>query len=157
MAAPTSAKKEVKLIPYEGVVILHPDSTVEAQKEFFKRNKKIIEDYNGSVVTLDSWGRRILGNAIEKSARGVFFHMTFYANNKAVGELERVMRINDRVLRFLHTRLEDGTDLNQFIEKFKKDLAANAAREKEREAKFAERKAQRRAESSRFESEDRDE
>ncbi|MEQ1876484.1 MAG: 30S ribosomal protein S6 [Bdellovibrionia bacterium] len=127
--------------PYESVVILQSETPIDAQKELFKRNKKIIEDHKGSVVHVDTWGRRLLGNPVDKQPRGVYFHTTFYADNKAVAELERTMRINDRVLRFIHTRLEDGTDLNKFLENFKNELAANAAKEREREAKLMEKRA----------------
>jgi small subunit ribosomal protein S6 len=139
-------KAATTIRPYEGVVILHPDMGLDAQKELFRKNKRIIEEHNGSVHNLDTWGKRLLGNPIDKIARGLYFHMTFMADNKAVTELERTMRINDRVLRFLHTRLEDGTDLNQFMEHFKAELAAGQAREREREAKAAERKHRRQAE-----------
>ncbi len=127
--------------PYESIIILQPETPVEAQKELIRKNKKIIEDHKGSVVHVDTWGRRLLGNPIDKHARGYYFHTTFYADNKAVAELERTMRINDRVLRFIHTRLEDGTDLNVFMESFKNELAANAAKEREREAKMMEKRA----------------
>ncbi|WP_374028401.1 hypothetical protein ACES2J_00150 [Bdellovibrio bacteriovorus] len=58
-----------------------------------------------------------------------------------MAELERTMRINDKVLRFMHTRLDERTSLGKFMEGFKKGLAESAAREKEREAKAAARKA----------------
>lgn len=136
MASPAGATR-----PYEGVIILQSETGVDAQKELFKKNKQIIEAHNGSVNHVDTWGRRLLGNPIHKNPRGIYFHTTFYADNKAVAELERTMRINDRVLRFIHTRLEDETDLTKFMENFKNELAANAAKEREREAKLMEKRA----------------
>ncbi|MGE3973138.1 MAG: 30S ribosomal protein S6 [Bdellovibrionales bacterium] len=137
----TGAQKEAAVKAYESVIILNPESALETQKDLFKKNKKIIEEHNGSVHTVETWGKRILANPIEKFARGLYFHTTFYADTKAVAELERTMRINDKVLRFIHTRLEDGTELAQHLEKFKTELANNAQREREREAKQAEKRA----------------
>lgn len=136
----------LKIRPYEGVVILHPDTGVEMQKELFKKNKRIIEEHNGNVHSVDTWGKRLLGNPIHKVPRGIYFHTTFMADTKAVMELERTMRINDRVMRFVHTRLEDETDLAKFLEHFKNELAAGQAREREREQKAQERKHRRQAE-----------
>ena len=127
--------------PYEAVIMLHPDSTEDEQKTLFKKNKAIVEQFKGEVNHLDTWGKRNLGNSISKLRKAVYFHTTFKADPSAVAELERTMRINDRVLRFQHTRLEDGTDLLVFVENFKKSLAESAAREREREAKFQARKA----------------
>jgi len=130
------------LRPYEAVILVHPDASEEEQKALFKKNKAIIEEqFGGSVKHLDVWGKRTLANPIEKLRKAVYFHTTFEANPQAVAELERTMRINDRVVRFMHTRLEDGTDLGEFVEGFKKTLAESAAREREREAKFQARKA----------------
>jgi small subunit ribosomal protein S6 len=130
------------LRPYEAVILVHPDTTEEEQKALFTKNKSIIEDqFGGSVKHLDTWGKRSLANPIEKLKKAIYFHTTFEANPQAITELERTMRINDRVVRFMHTRLEEGTDINTHLENFKKALAESAAREREREAKFQARKA----------------
>jgi small subunit ribosomal protein S6 len=130
------------LRPYEGVVLVHPDASEDDQKTLFKKNKAIIEDqFGGSLKTVDTWGKRTLSNPIEKIRKAVYFHVTFAANPAAIAELERTMRINDKVLRFMHTRLDDDMDLATHMENFKKSLAESAAREREREAKFQARKA----------------
>lgn len=128
---------------YELVVILHPDATEEEQKSFFKKNREIIAGFAGEVNHLDTWGKRKLGNPIDRIARGNYFHMTFEATGGAVAELERTMRINDRVLRFQHTRLDDRVSLTKYMEKFKEALVETANREREREIKNQQRKAMR--------------
>nr|BFD57921.1 hypothetical protein CKG001_00280 [Bdellovibrio sp. CKG001]BFD61348.1 hypothetical protein BdHM001_00290 [Bdellovibrio sp. HM001]BFD65006.1 hypothetical protein HAGR004_00280 [Bdellovibrio sp. HAGR004] len=127
--------------PYEVVVIMHPDATLEDQKDLFKKNKATIESYKGSVNSLETWGKRTLATPIGKLKKAIYFHSTFEADTQAIAELERTMRINDKVLRFMHTRLDDRVSLAKFMEGFKKGLAESAAREKEREAKAAARKA----------------
>jgi small subunit ribosomal protein S6 len=146
--------KATKVRPYEAVVIMHPDTGLEVQKELFKKNKKIIEEHNGNVHSVDTWGKRLLGNPINKVSRGIYFHSTFMADTKSIAELERTMRINDRVMRFVHTRLEDGTDLSKFLENFKNELAAGQVREREREQKAQERKHRRQTEHQEEESQE---
>ena len=46
--------------PYEVVILMHPDTTVEEQKELFKKNKTTIATFKGSIHTLDTWGKRNL-------------------------------------------------------------------------------------------------
>ena len=130
------------LRPYEGVILVNSDATEEQQKALFTKNKDIIEkQFGGSVNHLDTWGKRNLANPIEKAKRAVYFHTTFSANPQAIAELERTMRINDNVLRFMHTRLDEEVSLETHLENFRKALAESAAREREREAKFQARKA----------------
>lgn len=127
--------------PYEVVVILHSDTTLDEQKELFRKNKGIIEGFGGKVNSLDTWGKRNLANLIGKSKKGIYFHATFEARPAAIAELERTMRINDRVLRFMHTKLDARVSLTKFMEDFKKSLAETATREREREAKIQAKRA----------------
>jgi small subunit ribosomal protein S6 len=130
------------LRPYEGVILVHADANEEDQKALFRRNKSIIEEqFGGKVNHLDTWGKRNLSNLIGKQKKAVYFHTTFTANPQSIAELERTMRINDKVIRFMHTRLDERVDLAKFVEDFKKALADSAAREREREAKFQARRA----------------
>jgi small subunit ribosomal protein S6 len=126
---------------YEAVIIVHPDATLEQQKELFKKNKATIESFKGSVFSLDTWGKRSLATPIGKTRKALFFHTLFQASGNVVAELERTMRINDRVLRFTHTRLDERTPLVKHYEAFKNGLAETANREREREAKAQLRKA----------------
>jgi small subunit ribosomal protein S6 len=126
---------------YEAVVLMHPDASVEEQKTLLKKNKAIIEQTGGSVYSLDTWGKRNLANIIGKTKRAVYFHTTFEAGTSAVAELERTMRINDKVLRFMHTKLDERVPLSKYVENFKKALVETANKEKEREAKFQARRA----------------
>jgi small subunit ribosomal protein S6 len=128
-------KEALTLNNYEVVVILHPDTSLEEQKNIFRKNQETIKSFSGAVNTLETWGKRNLMNPINKCKKGIYFHSTFQAASGAVAELERIMKISDRVLRFVHTRLDNRIPLSKFVEAYKKGLADTAQREREREAK----------------------
>jgi len=117
--------------PYEAIILMDPSTSEEEQKGLFQKNKKIIEGFKGQIHHLDTWGVRKLANPIKKTSRGIYFHNTFTASPEAIAELERTMRNNEKVLRFMHTRLPEGTSLTTYVEKFKEALVER----KEREAK----------------------
>lgn len=147
-------KTELKR-PYEAVILVHPDTTVEEQKELFKKNKATITDYKGAIYSLETWGKRTLATPIGKLRKAVYFHTIFEAGPQAIAELERTMRINDKVLRFMHTKLDERISVAKHAEAFKKGLADSAAREKEREAKAQlRRQAAAQARSERYEKEE---
>ncbi len=133
--------KRETIRPYESVVIMMSDAGEEVQKSLFKKNKQIIESFKGKVHNVDSWGRRKLANPIEKEKTGLYFHSTFMADPQCVAELERTMKINESVLRFINVRLEDDTSLDKHMEAFKQTLADSHAKEKERELKKKQRAA----------------
>ncbi len=129
--------------PYEAVIIMSPDASDEQQKSLFTKNKEIIEGLGGSVVSVETWGKRTLANPIEKTKLGLYFHSYFEAQPSAVLELERTMRINEKVLRFLHTKLGEEGSAAPYVEKYKEVLAESVKRQQEAEAKLAKKKAAR--------------
>lgn len=132
---------ERPLRKYEGIIIVHPDVTEAEQKALFKRNAETIERYQGRVNHVDIWGKRRLANPINKLKLGTYFHTTFEAKPECVAELERLLGIDDRVLRFMHTRLDDRKPLSQHVEEYKNVLIESNKREQEKEAKRDARRA----------------
>ncbi len=128
-------KKTEAKRPYEAVILVHPDASIEEQKELFKKNKNTISGFNGTVHAVETWGKRNLANQIGKLKKAIYFHTVFESNPQAIAELERTMRINDKVLRFIHTSLDERVSVTKHIEAFKKGLAESVQREKERDAK----------------------
>lgn len=129
------------LRPFEVVVIMHPDATQDDQKNLFGKNKSIIKDFQGSVFSLETWGKRTLANPVGKIRKGIYFHALFEAKPAVIAELERTMRINDKILRYMHTKLDARISLSKYQESFKRGLQESANREKEREAKAQARRA----------------
>jgi small subunit ribosomal protein S6 len=134
-------KNELIRNSYEVVVLIHPDSNLQDQKDLFQKNKSIIQSFKGAVNSLETWGKRTLANPIGKQRKAIYFHSTFEAQSGAVAELERTMRINDKVMRFMHTKIDSRMPLTKFMESFKKGLQESAQREKEKEAKAQARRA----------------
>lgn len=128
---------------YEAIVIMHPDASEEEQKALFSKNADTIKNFKGEVAHLETWGKRKLGNPINKLPMGIYFYSTFEAQADCIEELERTMKINDRVLRYQHTRLDDRKSLSQHLEDFRTVLSLSSKREQEREAKNQSRKTKR--------------
>ncbi|MEQ1664414.1 MAG: 30S ribosomal protein S6 [Bdellovibrionales bacterium] len=131
---------EKPLRKYEAVIILNPDVTEAEQKNFFKRNQDTIQQHEGRVNHIDTWGKRRLANPIDKMKLGTYFHTTFEAKGNCVAELERLMKIDERVLRFLHLKLDDRISLTTHVDGFHSALAESLKREQEKEAKFQARR-----------------
>ncbi|RME15096.1 MAG: 30S ribosomal protein S6 [Bdellovibrio sp.] len=134
-----NVKKPVR--KYEAVIIFNPDVPEEEQKEFFRKNRDIIKSFRGEVNHIDTWGKRRLSNPINKFSVGTYFHTTFEADPACIAELERTMRINDKVLRFFHHRLDDRISFSDYLDKYKETLALSTKKEQEKEQKAQARKA----------------
>jgi small subunit ribosomal protein S6 len=130
---------------YETVFITSPQTPDQKIQEINARNQQIIENYKGKVLHLDDWGKKRMAYPIRKEPKGHYFCLTYKADNACVAEIERNMRINEEVFRFITVKISEKVDPMQAIEAYKRKLEAHAKREKERAERDAEKSAERSA------------
>ncbi len=92
---------------YECVVIARQDLSVQQAEGLNENLKKIIEEQGGSVKKTEYWGLRQMAYRIRKNRKGHYTLFNVDAPAAAVHELERVMRINEDILRHLVLRVEE--------------------------------------------------
>lgn len=92
----------------------------------------------GEVLKRDDWGIKRLAFPIKKCFRGHYVNYDFVGAPENLAEMERLMRIDDNVLRYLLVRLDEERDGTIDIQARKDDLA-----KQEREAREAEAKRRR--------------
>jgi small subunit ribosomal protein S6 len=136
-------KKSEKMRPYESIIIMDPNASEQDQKALFNKNKEIVEGFKGSMYSVETWGKRPLANPIEKHQVGTYFHSYFTADPSAIVELERTMKINEKVLRYMHTRLNDKQTVEKHAEDYKQVLKDSNVRQQEAELRMQKKRAAR--------------
>jgi small subunit ribosomal protein S6 len=86
---------------YETLCILHPELPDVQVKEMTAWMTKILEGGQGAMLLVDEWGMRELAYHIKKQGRGHYVRLEYNASPAALKELERNLRLNEKVLRFL--------------------------------------------------------
>jgi small subunit ribosomal protein S6 len=66
----------------------------------------IITTNGGNIVKTDVWGVKEFAYEIENMTKGFYVVTTFEAENAALNEFNRLMRINKNVVRFLTIKQE---------------------------------------------------
>ena len=95
---------------YESVFIARQDITsvqVEAMADEFA---KIITSAGGSIKKREYWGLRSLAYRIKKNRKGHYVMFNMETGPEALREYERIMGLNEDVLRFLNLNIEDVED-----------------------------------------------
>ena len=95
---------------YENICIVKPNLSEDEVKAIIDRNSGIIEKDGGAVIKLDKWGLRRLAYPINKEAQGYYVYTEFAGTPKALAEIERLFRIDDKVMKYLTVKLEDHCD-----------------------------------------------
>jgi len=123
---------------YETVFIADPDIPEESRLALFERLKGIIVAGESFFVRFDEWGVRKMAYEIKKKKRGFYVLAEYVGLGSQVQELERVMRIDDRILKFLTVLKDENAIVEAIREEMAREEAEKEAREKERaEAKAA--------------------
>jgi small subunit ribosomal protein S6 len=91
---------------YETVFIARQDVSAKQVEDLAKGFGKIVNDNGGEVKTTESWGLRSLAYKIKKNRKGHYTLLHLDAPHKAILEMERNMRLNEDVLRFLTVSIE---------------------------------------------------
>ena len=85
---------------YETVMVFSLTKGEEAAKELTEKFKALIES-NGTLESVDEWGKRKLAYLINDEAEGYYVLYNYEANPKFPAELDRIAKITDGVLRTL--------------------------------------------------------
>ena len=96
---------------YESVFIARQDISAAQTEGLTETFSKIIADNGGNVASTESWGLRTLAFKMNKNRKGHYVLMNIDAPAPALHEMERQMRINEDVLRYMTIRvdaLEEG-------------------------------------------------
>jgi len=96
---------------YETTVIVHPETTDDEMNRIGERLLGIVGTFQGTMLLKEDWGLRKLAYPIRKQPRGRYLYMDFASPADCVGEMERVLRIESGVMRFLTVRLGEDVDV----------------------------------------------
>jgi small subunit ribosomal protein S6 len=116
---------------YEHMLIARQDISAQAVDALATHLKTIIENEGGKVEKQEYWGLRTLAYRIKKNRKGHYVLLNLNAPANAIFELERQLKINEDVLRFITVRV------NAFEQ-------SNSSRKREREAGTAGREGEQR-------------
>jgi small subunit ribosomal protein S6 len=97
---------------YEHMLIARQDISAQAVDALATHLKTIIENEDGKVEKQEYWGLRSLAYRIKKNRKGHYVLLNINAPAKAVVELERQLKINEDVLRFLTVRVDQFEQSN---------------------------------------------
>ena len=111
---------------YETIVIIDPDLSEDDRNSLFTRVQEIVPQQSGILIEEDLWGARKLAYTIRKKPRGFYARYDYCGMGSLVDELERTLRIDDRVLKYMTVQLDEDADAEKILSE---KAAADATQE----------------------------
>ncbi len=134
---------------YDLIYIIQPDVTRERELEIHAKVDSFVSEGGGTHLLRDDWGKRKLAYEIQKFQKGHYFQLSFLGNGAFVPDMERQLRLDVDVLRFLTVLANDDVkDIEARVTEAREYEAEQARRREERELLEAERAAREAAEAA---------
>ena len=97
---------------YEHLLIARQDISAQQVDALATHLKTIVEGQDGKVEKQEYWGLRGLAYRIKKNRKGHYVLLNINAPANAVVELERQLKINEDVLRFITVKVDQFEQSN---------------------------------------------
>ena len=92
---------------YESVFIARQDVSTQLVESLTKDFSAIIENGGGKIHKHEYWGLRALAYRVKKNRKGHYVMLNIEADNDTLREYERIMGLNEDILRFMNISIEE--------------------------------------------------
>ena len=92
---------------YESVIIGRQDLTPSQFETLMEKFISVIQSFKGEIKKRESWGLRNLAYKINKNRKGHYILLNIESPPEAILEYERLMRLDEDVIRFLTIKIKE--------------------------------------------------
>jgi small subunit ribosomal protein S6 len=95
---------------YETLFIITPDSSDDELKTIFEKFQTVVTNRKGQMLTYEEQGKKKLAYDIKKHGKGYYVLMDYLGPADIVAEVERNLRLDERILAYITVKLADNVD-----------------------------------------------
>ena len=114
---------------YESVFIARQDITSAQVETLADQFAEIITSAGGSIKKREYWGLRSLAYRIKKNRKGHYVMFNMETGPEALREYERILGLNEDVLRFLNLNIEKIDDVPSIMMQTKTERSSRSQRD----------------------------
>tara|TARA_B100000963_G_C22354824_1_gene548942 strand:+ start:96 stop:485 length:390 start_codon:yes stop_codon:yes gene_type:complete len=112
---------------YESVIIGRQDLTPSQFETLIDKFISVIGSFKGEIKKKENWGLRNLAYKINKNRKGHYILLNIDANSEAILEYERLMRLDEDIIRFLTIKINNINENPSPLMNNKSDKQRNEA------------------------------
>jgi len=94
---------------YETLYIIRPDVGEEQLEQTISQFRTLLEEQGATKLKVQNRGKRRFAYPIKKLREGYYVLMTYTAPATAIAPMEKAMRLNEAILRFMTITIEADT------------------------------------------------
>ena len=104
---------------YENTIVVKQDLAEKELKSLKDKYNGLINESSGKVIKIEEWGLISLANKIRNYKKGFFIHFKFEGNNNTLNEIEKKIKVDGSIIRYLTVKYKKLDTKNEFFKKEK--------------------------------------
>jgi small subunit ribosomal protein S6 len=114
---------------YDLIFISRPATPEEEMKKLITMIEQACAEKGGKIEKNELWGTRKLAYRVAKHREGIYVYMQIRTNHgELIAELERRLRVQDAVIKYMAIRLDEDLKRQQKLVKHREKRAARRPR-----------------------------
>ena len=105
---------------YENTIVAKQDLAEKELKSIKDKYNELINKSSGKVIKVEEWGLINLASKIKNYKKGFFIHYKFEGDNKTLNEIEKKIRIDGSIIRYLTVKYKKLDIKSEYFKKDKK-------------------------------------
>ena len=102
---------------YENTIVAKQDLAEKELKSLKDKYNGLINESSGKVIKIEEWGLLSLANKIRNYKKGFFIHFKFEGNNNTLNEIEKKIKVDGSIIRYLTVKYKKLDTKNEFFNK----------------------------------------
>ena len=104
---------------YENTIIARQDLSEKNLLTVKNKYNDLISSSNGKVLKIENWGLLNLARKIKNFKKGFYIHFKFEGNKKTIDEIEKKIKIDSNIIRYLTVKYKKLDLEKEFFKKNK--------------------------------------
>jgi len=100
---------------YENTIVARQDLAENELLTIKNKYKDLINDSSGKLIKIEEWGLLNLAQKIKRFNKGFFIHYKFEGNKKTLSEIEKKIKLDSSIIRYLTVRYKSLDTKNEFF------------------------------------------
>ena len=95
---------------FETLLLISPEAAADVRETMLAALTGIILKEGGGNIETEHWGMRDLAYPVRKQMRGYYVRLEYAAPGACIAELERNIRFDENIFKFLTVRLDETAE-----------------------------------------------
>ena len=102
---------------YENTIITKQDLAEKEVKSIVSKYNELINNSSGKVIKVEEWGLLNFAKRLKNYKKGFYIHYKFEGSKKTLNEIEKKIKVDNAILRYLTVKYKKLDTKNEFFSK----------------------------------------